>query len=221
MNLNFALILIILVMISGVAIGLDKGWFAKRRDVAQARPKWIEWSYAFFPIFVIVLLIRSFAGELFRIPSGSLEPTLQVGDMVLVNKFQYGLKWPVVNRKFISVSEPQPGDIAVFLWPADPSLYYVKRVVGVPGDHIEYQNKQFKINGQPVEQTYVGEVSVFDGFGQLRQVQQWDETLNGTTYSVYRRPEVIAHDFELTVPPDHYFMIGDNRDDSMDSRHWG
>lgn len=221
MNLNFALILIFLIVISGLLIGVDKVWLAKRRNVQQTRPKWIEFGYAFFPIFVLVLVIRSFAGELFRIPSGSLEPTLQIGDMVLVNKYQYGLKWPVINRKFISVSDPKPGDIAVFLWPADPTLYYVKRVIGVPGDRIEYKNKQLIINGEPVQQTAMDEVSVFDGFGRLRQVQEWQETLDGTTYSIYQRPDVMAEDFDITVPPDHYFMMGDNRDDSMDSRHWG
>jgi signal peptidase I len=221
MNLNFALILIILIVLCGALILLDKLYFAKRREASAHQPKWAEYARAFFPIFLLVLLIRSFAGELFRIPSGSLEPTLQVGDMVLVNKFRYGLRLPVLNKKFIEVSEPRRGDISVFLWPNDPSIYYVKRVIGVPGDEIEYKDKQFIINGEPVSQTFVGDVSIFDGAGRLQQVQQWQEELDGKTYSIYKRPGVKAEDFTITVPEGHYFMIGDNRDDSMDSRHWG
>lgn len=216
--MNFALVLIILSLISGFIWLIDLFFLMKKRPAGQKPGRLVEYARSFFPVFVIVLLLRSFLIEPFRIPSGSLEPTLQVGDFVAVNKFSYGLRLPVLETKFMPIGQPKRGDIVVFRWPPDPGYDYIKRVIGLPGDHITYHNKVLTINGQPMEQTFEG-YTIDESSG--KAVAQYHEKLNGRTHSIYIKPDVPAIDFEVTVPKGSYFMMGDNRDDSADSRFWG
>lgn len=216
--MNFALILVILSLISGIIYALDVLFWAKKRTTNQKPNRIIEYARSFFPVFIIVLLLRSFLIEPFRIPSGSLEPTLQVGDFVAVNKFAYGLRLPVLEREIIPIAHPKRGDIAVFRWPPDPSYDYIKRVIGLPGDEISYQNKKLTINGHPITQTFI-EYTTDPSSG--RAVAKYREKINGVEHDIYINPDVSGHNFTIKVPEGHYFMMGDNRDNSADSRYWG
>lgn len=221
MNINFALILVSLVALTGLIGLLDILLLAKRRGKEKTRPWYIEYARSFFPLLLIVLIIRSFIVEPFRIPSGSLEPTLLVGDFVVVNKFDYGLRWPVLNTKFLSVGEPTVGDIVVFRWPPDESIDYIKRFVAGPGDTIQYKNKVLYLNGKQQSQKFIGYTTDNDGQGHSWKVEIRSETINGVTHKIYVRPDVPAQNFSWTVPAGNYFAMGDNRDDSSDSRVWG
>ncbi len=216
--MNFALLLVILSALSGLLYLLDVLYWAPHRAPTQKPTRLIEYARSFFPVFIVVLLLRSFLVEPFRIPSGSLEPTLMVGDFLAVNKFAYGLRVPVLEKKILSIHHPKTGDIAVFRWPPDPSFDYIKRVIGVPGDTISYHNKTLTINGQESPRTFV-EYTTDESSG--KAVAKYRETLFGVTHDLYIRPDVSAVDFQVTVPPGNYFMMGDNRDDSADSRFWG
>lgn len=215
--MNFALLLVILTALSGFIGLLDILYFSKKRKGGKPG-KIIEYSRSFFPVFLIVLLVRSFIVEPFRIPSGSLEPTLLVGDFLAVNKFAYGIRLPVVEKKVIPIKNPKTGEIAIFRWPPEPSYDYIKRVIGVPGDTIAYHNKVLSINGKEMPQTFI-EYTTDESSGNA--VARYRENLNGVEHDIYIRPEVPAVDFEVTVPQGQYFMMGDNRDDSGDSRFWG
>ncbi len=241
MEVSFELLLVILICVTGVVTLFDQVFRAPKRKQAlrelsqhkkEADPQqeqmitklpiWVDYSRSLFPIFLIVLLIRSFAFEPFRIPSGSLEPTLLIGDFILVNKFDYGLRLPVLHTKILPVGEPKRGDIVVFRWPADPDVNYIKRVIGLPGDHIQYINKQLFINGQPVEQKYLGQGRDVSASGQSWPVELKREYLPGAEHDIFIQSSVPAYDFDdITVPEGYYFMMGDNRDDSSDSRFWG
>ncbi|MCL9682600.1 signal peptidase I [Legionella maioricensis] len=216
--MNFALILVLLSCISGFIYLLDVVFWAKKRSPGQKPGRIIEYSRSFFPVFFIVLLLRSFLVEPFRIPSGSLEPTLLVGDFVAVNKFAYGLRLPVWEKKVVSIAEPKTGEIAVFRWPPDPSYDYIKRVIGVPGDKISYHNKTLSINGKEMPRTFV-EYTMDESSG--KAVAKYKEDLNGVVHDIFIRADVPATDFDVVVPEGSYFMMGDNRDDSADSRYWG
>lgn len=216
--MNFALLLVILAALSGFIYLLDILIFSKRRAQHEKPSKIIEYARSFFPIFIFVLLLRSFVIEPFRIPSGSLEPTLHVGDFVAVNKFAYGLRLPVLETKILGIASPKRGEIAVFRWPPNPHFDYIKRVIGIPGDHITYHNKTLRINGTLAPRKFV-EYTTDESSGQA--VAKYQENLDGVVHEIYLRPNVPADDFDITVPPNHYFMMGDNRDDSADSRYWG
>lgn len=216
--MNFALILVVLSAVSGFVYLLDIAFWAKKRGPDQKPNLIIEYSRSFFPVFFIVLLLRSFLIEPFRIPSGSLEPTLLVGDFVAVNKFAYGLKLPVVENKIVPIKNPRTGEIAVFRWPPEPSYDYIKRVIGVPGDKISYHNKKLTINGKEAKQTFV-EYTIDESSGNA--VAKYKEDLNGIVHDIFIRSDVAAFDFDVVVPEGSYFMMGDNRDDSADSRFWG
>lgn len=216
--MNFALILVVLSAISGFIYFLDVVFWAKKRSPDQKPGRIIEYSRSFFPVFFIVLLLRSFLIEPFRIPSGSLEPTLLVGDFVAVNKFAYGLRLPVWEKKVLSIANPKNGDIAVFRWPPAPSYDYIKRVIGVPGDKIAYHNKKLTVNGKEAKQTFV-EYTIDESSG--KAVAKYKEDLNGVVHDIFVRADVPAVDFDIVVPDGNYFMMGDNRDDSADSRFWG
>ncbi len=216
--MNFALVLVILSLVSGVIYLLDILFWSKKRDPQQKPNKVIEFSRSFFPVFFIVLLLRSFIIEPFRIPSGSLEPTLLVGDFLAVNKFAYGFRLPVWEKKIIPISNPKTGEIVVFRWPPDPSYDYIKRTIGVPGDKISYHNKVLTINGKVMKQTFV-EYTTDESSG--KAVARYSEDLNGVKHDIYIRPDASPEDFEVEVPAGQYFMMGDNRDDSADSRFWG
>lgn len=209
-------------------------------EEAQAKilmqPWWLDWTAGLFPVIVVVFLLRSFLFEPFKIPSGSMIPTLQIGDLILVNKFHYGVRLPVINLKVMDVSNPQRGDVMVFHYPPKPSLDYIKRVVGVPGDEVAYLNKHLTINGKPLPK-----VALPDYFDEesLRYAKQFQETSGNKSYRLLNdndRPAFIAgaDDFlyrkncryssegvVCKVPQGHYFMMGDNRDNSLDSRYWG
>ena len=211
-------------------------------DVTEARvrmlaqPWWLDWTAGLFPVIIAVFFLRSFLFEPFKIPSGSMIPTLLVGDLILVNKFHYGVRLPVINTKITEGTPPQPGDVMVFRYPPKPSLDYIKRVVGLPGDEVAYLNKRLTINGQVIETTAVPEFFDEDA---MRYFKQFEETLGEHKHRLLNddaRPAFIpgADDFEFKqncrysvegvvckVPAGHYFMMGDNRDNSLDSRYWG
>jgi len=165
-----------------------------------------------------VLLLRSFLIEPFRIPSGSLEPTLQVGDFVAVNKFAYGLRLPVFENKIIALNNPKRGDVVVFRWPPAPDFDFIKRVIGVPHDKISYHNKLLTVNGVAMSQKFLAYTTDESSGG---SVAKYQENLGTIKHQIYVRPNVPAYDFEIEVPEGNYFVMGDNRDDSADSRFWG
>lgn len=216
--MNFALFLVVAAAVSGFIYLLDILFWAKKRQENQKPNRIIEYARSFFPVFFLVLMLRSFIVEPFRIPSGSLEPTLLVGDFLIVNKFIYGLRLPVLDKKVIAISNPKRGDIAVFRWPPDTSFDFIKRVIGLPGDHIVYHNKQLTINGQLMQQHFI-EYTVDESSGLA--VAKYSENLNGIQHDLYVNPNARAVDFDVIVPQGQYFMMGDNRDDSADSRFWG
>jgi signal peptidase I len=211
-------------------------------EVAQARqrllmqPWWLDWTAGLFPVILAVFVLRSFLFEPFKIPSGSMIPTLLVGDLILVNKFEYGVRLPVVNIKVTEGHAPQRGDVMVFRYPPKPSLDYIKRVVGVPGDEVAYLNKKLTINGQPVSKAAVSDF--FDEDAML-YFKQFEEVLGGKRHRILNddnRPAFVpgADNFPFRqncrysvegvvckVPEGQYFMMGDNRDNSLDSRYWG
>ncbi len=216
--MNFALILVVFSFISGLIYLLDVLFWEKKRTAEQKPGLIIEYSRSLFPVLLTVLLLRSFLAEPFRIPSGSLEPTLLVGDFVAVNKFAYGLRLPVVEKKIIPIANPKTGEIAVFRWPPEPKYDYIKRVIGTPGDKISYHNKKLIINGTEAKQDFVA-YTIDESSG--RPVAQYKENLNGVVHDIFIRADVPAVDFDVVVPRGQYFMMGDNRDDSADSRFWG
>lgn len=185
---------------------------------SSKEPILVEYSKSFFPVLLIVFLLRGFIVEPFRIPSGSMLPSLFIGDFILVNKFAYGVKMPVFNQVLFDVDKPQRGDVAVFKYPRDPSIDYIKRVVGVPGDHIAYYNKVLYVNGTKVERKRIGEYS---GPGEPNPAEEYVANLLGLEHNVLVIPGRPGLDAEYIVPDGHYFMMGDNRDNSNDSRYWG
>lgn len=235
MNFNFELILFYIVLISGLIVLFDNLFLAKKRKLAFAEknkklvtptemkvPIIIDYARSFFPILLIVFFIRSFLFEPFRIPSGSLEPTLLIGDFILVNKFDYGIRLPVAHKKIIEKSTPQRGDIIVFRWPPNPSIDFIKRVVGVPGDHISYINKVLYINGKEVPQIFQQKAVSLDENGVSQNVIEKQEDFFGIKHAIFQNPEANNGDFrDVVVPPGMYFAMGDNRDNSADSRFWG
>ncbi|WP_085314919.1 signal peptidase I [Derxia lacustris] len=266
--MNFALILFVLSIASGMVWAFDR-WHLRGRRLATARtaldefdrraasatgnadalakergalrerllrePVWVEYTGGFFPVIVTVFLLRSFVVEPFRIPSGSMIPTLLVGDLILVNKFSYGVRLPVINSKVIETGKPERGDVMVFRYPKDESVDYIKRVVGVPGDEVVYRDKRLTVNGQPYATERVDDY--FDG-DRVSYLQQFQETTGTVQHRILvdeRRPSEVmpesfagrencsydVHGFRCKVPAGHYFMMGDNRDNSLDSRYWG
>ncbi|MFC0133112.1 signal peptidase I [Massilia eurypsychrophila] len=201
------------------------------------QPTWIEYSGSFFPVIALVFFLRSFLYEPFKIPSSSMVPTLVIGDLILVNKFTYGIRLPVLNKKIIDVGDPQRGDVMVFKYPKDMSQDYIKRVIGVPGDKITYENKRLTVNDKPVTYTAKGDYLEDEG---LEYHQLFDENLANVQHQIlnnknkrtielgqvdnFPNREACVYSYEkftCIVPEGNYFMMGDNRDNSLDSRYWG
>ena len=220
-------------------MGINKvdGDVASAQSALLMQPWWLDWTAGLFPVILIVFLLRSFLFEPFKIPSGSMIPTLMVGDLILVNKFHYGVRLPVINKKIIANNEPKRGDVMVFRYPPDPRLDYIKRVVGLPGDEITYTHQKLSVNGQPVAVNSLGEYYDEDS---LRYAPQWSEKLGEVEHKILVNPRLQAayggdtknfphhancrysvEGVSCKVPAGHYFMMGDNRDNSQDSRYWG
>ena len=229
-------------------LGIQKvdGDTAPARERLLMQPWWLDWTAGLFPVILVVFVLRSFLFEPFKIPSGSMIPTLWVGDLILVNKFHYGVRLPVLNTKVTTGEPVRRGDVMVFRYPPKPSLDYIKRVVGVPGDEVSYLNKQLTINGQPVPKASLPDFFEEDSLSYIKQFQETfpvgasaSEMASSKTVRLLNnaeRPAFIAgtEDFPFKnqcsysvegvvckVPPGHFFMMGDNRDNSLDSRYWG
>jgi len=228
---DFSLLLVLLTLFTGVVWLLDSLFFKRRRmdkavqqRVQRARePILIEYSRSLFPVLLIVLLFRSFLFEPFKIPSGSMIPTLLIGDFILVNKFAYGLRLPVLNSKFMDVGEPKRGDVVVFRYPVDPKINFIKRLVGMPGDTIVYRDKKLFINGEAVEVVSQG---VFSS-SEIKcttprpDAERYSEQLGELQHDILLHHGSGSRDGQWVVPEGHYFMMGDNRDRSNDGREWG
>ena len=214
--INLPLILVVLSVVGLVIVALDFFVLKAKREALKAEePSWIKETKSFLPIVLVVLILRSFVVEPFQIPSASMEPTLDVGDFILVNKFSYGLRLPVIRSKFIEIGDPERGDVMVFFPPND-DRYFIKRVIGLPGDVIEFENKVLRINGKVQKQ-----MAVADAPMDFQQRDRFIEQLSGQEHAIFNQPRRPAQDFRYTVPEGHYFMMGDNRDNSSDSRFWG
>src|SRR5687767_12239999 len=179
--MNFALFLLILLVVTGLVWLLDMLVLRKRRSQDAKQPWWVEYSVSFFPVILIVFLLRSFLVEPFKIPSSSMVPTLLVGDFILVNKYTYGIRLPVVNRKIVELGRPDRGDVMVFRFPEDPSLDYIKRVIGVPGDRVEYRNKRLSINDKPVP---LRQVDDYLSKERMQFSRRYIETVNGVGHEI-------------------------------------
>ena len=240
MNLDFPALLVAATFFTGFAWAIDALFLApqRRRKVTVlvergAAPEsdqvvttlkestFVEYCKSFFPVILAVLLLRSFLVEPFRIPSNSMMPTLLTGDFILVNKFSYGIRLPVLNKKIISIGEPERGDVVVFRYPKDPSVDYIKRVVGLPGDRVGYYNKIVYINGEPAGQVPAG---VYIGVGSgisMSGASERQEQLGDALHDILVMPRTPGLEGEYLVGEDEYFVMGDNRDNSNDSRYWG
>ncbi|NOT13150.1 MAG: signal peptidase I [Methylococcaceae bacterium] len=223
MDIDFSFFLFVASLVTGVIWGGYLVYLKSQGKIfdEQNEPLVVEYARSFFPIVLIVFLLRSFIAEPFRIPSGSMMPTLLVGDFLLVNKFTYGIRIPIINKKVIELNEPKRGDIVVFRFPKDPSVDYIKRVIGVPGDKIVYDNKQLTVNDIPINQVSIGS---YKGLGQgadMTGAEHLVENLTGVEHSILVRNGAPSLQFSYVVPEGNYFVMGDNRDNSNDSRYWG
>ncbi|MRR50061.1 MAG: signal peptidase I [Rhodocyclaceae bacterium] len=234
--MSFPFILLVLCSVTGVLWTVDHFWARKKRPQGAKEPVWVEWGASFFPVIFFVFALRSFIVEPFRIPSGSMIPTLQIGDFILVNKFTYGIRLPVINTKIIDINKPQRGDVFVFHYPPDPSVDYIKRIVGLPGDTVAYQNKRLTINGEEVP---FKKIDDYLHPGQLYYSPRYSEKLGNVEHETLIETESPAYIAQSSlfpfrenclynnagvickVPEGHYFAMGDNRDNSADSRVWG
>ena len=235
MNLDFPSIMVLLVAVTGGIWAADAAFFAPRRRAPASDPTAlaplpiiVEYARSFFPVFLVVLLLRSFLAEPFRIPSNSMMPTLLTGDFILVNKFTYGIRLPVLDRKAIELGSPRRGDVMVFKSPTDSVTPFIKRVIGVPGDEIRYQHKTLYVNGKKVVQKTLGNYTGVGSGAGMTGASLQQELLEGAPHEILIR-EARGGSLRFSepgegrwiVPADHYFMMGDNRDNSHDSRFWG
>lgn len=223
MNFDFPLILTTVTLIAGAIWLVDVLiWGRTPKDVKH--PIVLEYAKSFFPVLLFVLVVRSFIVSPFRVPTGSLEPTVMPGDFLLVEHFSYGLRLPIWENVIIPISHPKHGDIVVFHWPGNPrQVDFVKRVIGLPGDHISYINKVLYVNGKELPQKFLRYTT--DNYGDGTPsftVKVMEEDFNGVKHSIYVNPNNPAVDFhDIVVPAGKYFMMGDNRDASDDSSYWG
>lgn len=242
MRFDFPTIMVLLVVVTGAIWILDVLVLAPRRRLVVARsrqgaesgrlktaafpqpipaPKVVEYARSFFPVFLIVLVVRSFVVEPFRIPSGSMMPTLEIGDFILVNKFSYGIRLPILDKKIIPIGQPKRGDVMVFRYPEDPSTPFIKRVVGLPGDRIGYYDKVLYVNGHPAAQDRISRYNGAEREHSMGGASERIEHLASKTHAILIQPGYPSLPVETLVPPGRYFVLGDNRDNSRDSRYWG
>lgn len=237
MNLDFSTILVLLVLISGVIWALDAMILVPRRRAGGNRngqapsglmARIADYARSFFPVFLAVLLLRSFLAEPFRIPSGSMLPTLEIGDFILVNKYTYGIRLPVLNRKVVGIGRPERGDVVVFRFPEDGVTPYIKRVVGLPGDLIDYKNNQLYINDEPVAYEFAEPYVATGSNRKMTGTGRYTEQLGDVGHHILNRPDqadmlgMRRYPYvPMRIPEGHYFVMGDNRDNSRDSRFWG
>jgi signal peptidase I len=228
----FALFMIVILVITGGIWLLDILVLRKRRAAGESEPILVEYAKSFFPVILIVFMVRSFIVEPFKIPSGSMMPTLLAGDYILVNKFTYGLRVPILNHVFVEMDKPARGDVVVFHYPPDTSIDYIKRVIGMPGDRVSYQDKQLSINGKKVELSEVGNYEYVMSGLNIISAKQYREQLGTVSHDILIHDFVAQYDAdaigakfanneEVVVPAGHYLAMGDNRDNSSDSRVWG
>jgi len=226
----FEITLVILTFATGIIWLFDRLFFAKRRalnaDLLEEgkEPVVVDYARAFFPVLAIVLILRSFVAEPFRIPSSSMMPSLLIGDFILINKFAYGLRLPITNKKFVAIDEPARGEVVVFKPPHHPDQDWIKRVIGLPGDTVAYRDNTVYVNGKPFvyqdEGRYVGKGRGID----MSDAHLLTEQLPGRSHPILERddqPYFAQGEGEWQVPAKHYFVMGDNRDNSEDSRFWG
>ena len=216
----FALIMVIVLTITGLIWLLDIFVLSKKRAANAKDPILVEYSKSFFPVIFLVFFIRSFIAEPFKIPSGSMMPTLLAGDFILVSKFSYGIRVPILNYTMIEVDKPKRGDVFVFHYPPKPSIDYIKRVVGLPGDVIEYKSKTLYINNKKIEQTFVDKYPYVMNEIHHIEAKEFKEALGNVNHSILIH-DLPGENFKFEVPQGHYLAFGDNRDNSADSRVWG
>ncbi|MDR1661268.1 MAG: signal peptidase I [Azoarcus sp.] len=234
--MNLALVLFVLLLATGVLWAADRFHARPRRSPDEPSPAWVEWGAAFFPVVLAVFFLRSFIVEPYKIPSGSMIPTLLEGDFILVNKFTYGIRLPVIDLKIFDIDQPKRGEVMVFRYPRDPSQNYIKRVVGLPGDEVKYFDKRLAINGKAVEMTEAGSYRHAKAFYDLpKYTEKLGEAAHDILIKTDAPPYVpgaknykfrenctyTGHGFSCMVPAGHYLVMGDNRDNSADSRVWG
>lgn len=225
MDFDFELILVSLTAASGGIWALHRLFFSRAATAGKeagtegaTEPVVVEYARSLFPVFFIVLVLRSFVAEPYEIPSGSMKPTLLVGDFIVVSKFSYGVRLPVIDTKILDVDSPERGDVMVFRYPRDNETNYIKRVVGLPGDHILYMNKMLYINDKPVSQEILAEVEgQCGGYKAIERI----ENLPGVAHHIFVCPQAPDRAYEFTVPEGQYLAFGDNRDNSNDGRYWG
>lgn len=236
-HFDFEALLVVLTVFTAIVWLVDALFFAKKRKLlatskTQHEPLIIEYSKAFFPVLFAVLVLRALLFEPFRIPSGSMMPSLLVGDFILVNKFSYGLRLPVLHNKVVEIDKPKRGEVVVFRYPNDESQDYIKRVIGLPGDHVSYYNRRLSINGEALK---LSQQQIYQGLGDLNGMiggsgcdtvaascAVFTEQVDNSSYTIMTNPTVgNGRDGEIFVPEGHYFVMGDNRDHSNDSRYWG
>lgn len=233
MDIDLTQILFFGTLISGLLVLIDVLWLKPKRQnrvlgrqqteevppellkEQMREPVVIEYARSFFPVMAVVLVLRAFLAEPFQIPSGSMLPTLKIGDFILVNKYEYGLRLPILNMKIVDINTPQAGDVLVFKYPLNPKLNYIKRVIGVPGDQLKYHNKILYLNGRALEKKLITRNAE-----EMPGEWQFVESLGETQYQIFNRPEAAVNIPEFTIPEGYYFVMGDNRDHSNDSRYW-